>query len=188
MADRRCPRCSYVVEGRNETCPWCGHKFSDASASKADLPGHTSCSREKDIAQPISPHLSASVDPSSERMPLDSHPPRGEDTKPCPACGESVKAEALICRFCRASFKGTSLPGTQPPKRDEEFNRIGPKSAWLPGGALLVIGMGAATLVYDKDIDEGYTVLGVVASIIAVLALLGFLVLVWKGRQEEVKR
>lgn len=27
------------------------------------------------------------------------------DTKVCPQCGETIKAEALVCRFCRATFE-----------------------------------------------------------------------------------
>jgi hypothetical protein len=30
------------------------------------------------------------------------------ETKPCPSCGESIKAEARICRFCRATFEVTA--------------------------------------------------------------------------------
>jgi hypothetical protein len=35
-------------------------------------------------------------------------------TKPCPACAETVKAEALICRFCGHDFR-TGQPLAAPP-------------------------------------------------------------------------
>lgn len=35
----------------------------------------------------------------------------GDETKKCPACAESVKAEAVICRFCNYDFKAGLPPG-----------------------------------------------------------------------------
>jgi hypothetical protein len=38
----------------------------------------------------------------------------GSDTKRCPACGEEVRAEALICRFCRYDFRTSTIPPANP--------------------------------------------------------------------------
>jgi hypothetical protein len=38
----------------------------------------------------------------------------GSDTKRCPACGEEVRAEALICRFCRYDFRTGAIPPANP--------------------------------------------------------------------------
>jgi hypothetical protein len=36
------------------------------------------------------------------------------DTKRCPACGEEIRAEAVICRFCRYDFRVGMVPAAAP--------------------------------------------------------------------------
>ena len=39
-----------------------------------------------------------------------------DETKPCPACAETVKAAARICRFCKYDFEA-GAPAAAPPRR-----------------------------------------------------------------------
>ena len=41
--------------------------------------------------------------------------PPPDDTKQCPYCAETIKAQAVVCRFCGRNLK-TGQPASQPPK------------------------------------------------------------------------
>jgi hypothetical protein len=34
--------------------------------------------------------------------------------RPCPACGEPIRREAVICRYCHYDFRTNTLPGPSP--------------------------------------------------------------------------
>jgi hypothetical protein len=34
--------------------------------------------------------------------------------RPCPACGEPIRREAVICRYCHYDFRTNSMPGPSP--------------------------------------------------------------------------
>ena len=56
----------------------------------------------------------------------------------------------------------------------EPLKSAGTKSRWITKGTLLVVGLGASAIAQD-NLGNAYTVVGVVAAIIAVGALLGAL-------------
>jgi hypothetical protein len=42
-------------------------------------------------------------------------PPPGSDTKTCPACAESIKAQAIVCKHCGFNFQTWALPSSATP-------------------------------------------------------------------------
>jgi hypothetical protein len=40
--------------------------------------------------------------------------PSGSSYKSCPACGEQIRTEAVICRFCHYDFRTNTMPGAMP--------------------------------------------------------------------------
>src|ERR1039457_1018808 len=83
----KCGECIEIDEkgaGRQVQCPKCGQSLIVPSASS-----------KKNPAPPLVP-----VPP----------PPPTSDTKDCPYCAETIKAEAIFCRFCKRDLV-TSQPG-----------------------------------------------------------------------------
>ncbi len=93
--------------------------------------------------------------PGEEPLPpLPAEDPRPDDARPCPACGEPIRAAAKKCRHCgefvvKASRRGRPAPQTAPPglslaghgPRLAAFLIDEPILRWAPVLALLVSGI-----------------------------------------------
>ena len=62
-----------------------------------------------------------------------------EDTKTCPRCAETVRAQAQVCRFCGYDFIAGPAPTSKP---QDDLNKPRPK-----GGCLKVMGYSALAFV-----------------------------------------
>ncbi len=83
---KKCPNCAETIYLEDMKCPYCHQKFnSEKVASLIDLV----LNLHKDELDPIIDFKSA--------------------TKECPACIESIKLEALICRYCRRDFTSAEV-------------------------------------------------------------------------------
>lgn len=83
---KKCPNCAEKIYLEDMKCPYCHQKFnSEKVASLIDLV----LNLHKDELDPIIDFKSA--------------------TKECPACIESIKLEALICRYCRRAFTSAEV-------------------------------------------------------------------------------
>jgi hypothetical protein len=51
----------------------------------------------------------------------------GQETKPCPACGQGILAAAIRCRYCGATFASAQ------PEDADAFNRRSERDKRLPG-------------------------------------------------------
>jgi len=117
-----CLNCHAVVPVGDGRCQKCGQEAADVHFESRMLTAPP---------KPPTPKLQPALKPGAAVIP--SSP--AEDTKPCPACGQRIKAEAKICRFCRAKLGD---PASQPvtpqpvgsttePKLEETSSQYGPR-------------------------------------------------------------
>lgn len=87
-----CPNCRQFLNapeellGRQAKCPTCGGIISVTAPAARDQGGFQSSGDATAIQTEPTPR------------------PASDGTKACPVCGETIKAVALVCRFCKADL------------------------------------------------------------------------------------
>ena len=118
--ERQCPICSNTIKAEAKLCRFCratftvtvrGYCLTDHEV--VEVTGAGKCVRcggepadlhvESGLLQapPVRPARAADEKPAASVQAPAAEPVARSDTKQCPACGQTIKAEAKICRFCR---------------------------------------------------------------------------------------
>lgn len=113
----RCPECQKLLRtaddkaGASAKCPQCGVPVRVPSASEAPVAtAPPPAAPFGDLAGVESPAAAASAGAAAaDEFSSGSAPPLpGGDERPCPMCGERIRAAATRCRFCGETFAGAA--------------------------------------------------------------------------------
>ncbi len=114
-----CPVCGQTIKAEAKICRYCkatftvmirGYCLTDHDVVEAT--GDGKCSRCGNAVTDL--RVESRLLNAPAVLPVQASqlvvPPAqaNSDTKSCPACGQTIKAEARVCRFCRARFEVTS--------------------------------------------------------------------------------